>query len=109
MGIGAGYYFAAASVSVLILVVLAILPYGETIIERHNQSKTYSIQCLFSTDKRTKYEELMKQYKLKPRLIKEIKEGNDLSVTWQAQGHAGNHQQFIAFMMNDDTLKQFGY
>ena len=48
MGIGAGYYFPAASASILILFVLAVLPYFENIIERMNQSKVYSIACPFS-------------------------------------------------------------
>ena len=46
MGIGAGHYFASASGSILILIVLAILPYLERKIDRFNQSKIYSIQCV---------------------------------------------------------------
>lgn len=109
MGIGGGYYFASASASVLILFVLAVLPYFENVIDQINQLKVYSIQCDFADGKRAKYEQLLNQYKLKFRLSKEIKEGNSLSVTWQVQGHAKNHQQFIDEVMRDETVKRFEY
>ena len=109
MGIGAGYYFASASASVLILVVLAILPYFENMIDRFNQSKLYSIQFIFSEGKRVGYEQVLKQCNLKFRLAREVKEGNNLSVTWQVEGHAKNHAQFIAVIMKDETAKRFEY
>ncbi|OJV97509.1 MAG: magnesium transporter MgtC, partial [Sphingobacteriales bacterium 44-61] len=42
MGIGGGQYFIAAYASILILVVLAILPYVEDLIDRINQTRLYS-------------------------------------------------------------------
>ncbi|MBC7935065.1 MAG: hypothetical protein H7Y86_06870 [Rhizobacter sp.] len=74
----------------LILIVLAVLPYFENVIDRLNQSKVYSIQYDFADGKRGQYEQLLNQYKLKFRLSKEIKEENSLSVTWQVQGHEKN-------------------
>ena len=109
MGIGAGHYFASASASVLILVVLAILPYFENMIDQFNQSKVYSIQCDFSDGKRFQYEQLLKRYNLKFRLVKEIKQGEMLSANWQVQGHAKNHQQFIAAIMKDTSVTRFEY
>ncbi len=109
MGIGAGHYFASASASILILVVLAILPYLENLIDKFNQSKVYSIQCNFSDGKRVHYEQLLNRYQLKFKLAKEIKEGNNLSVTWQVQGHAKNHEQFVAAIVKDETVKRFEY
>jgi putative Mg2+ transporter-C (MgtC) family protein len=109
MGIGGGYYFASAIASVLILIVLAMLPYLERKIDQLNQSKTYSISAVFSVGKRIHYELLFKQYHLKFTLVKEIKEGNNLSVTWQVHGHIKNHSLFIAAMMKDETALRFEY
>lgn len=109
MGIGAGHYFAAACASVLILVVLAVLPYFENVIDKINQSKVYSVQCNFKEGGRVLYEDRLKQYKLRFKLVKEIKEGKNLFVTWQVQGHTKNHEQFIAAMMKDESVTRFEY
>ena len=109
MGIGAGYYSASAAASVFILVVLAVLPYIEKMIDKLNQIKVYTIEYNFSDERKVRYEELLKQYHLKYKLVKQVKEGNDLSVTWQVHGSAKNHEQFIASLMNDTAVKRFEY
>jgi len=109
MGIGSGYYWASAYASILILIVLAVLPRLETIIDKLNQSKTYTVSCVFSTDAKEQFETLFRQHALKCRAIGEIKNENDLSITWFSQGYAKNHQQFIKFMMNHPAVKRFEY
>jgi putative Mg2+ transporter-C (MgtC) family protein len=109
MGIGAGYYFASASASVLILIVLSVLPYLENIIDSLNQSKIYSIQCIFLEESRYQYEQVLIRCNLKFKLTKEIKEGDSLIINWQVQGHAKSHDQFIAAIMKDATIKRFEY
>lgn len=74
MGIGAGYYFVSAWTSILILIVLAVLPFIEGYIDRMNQSKVYYINCAFSEDARDRYELLLKQCNLKFKLLKQVKE-----------------------------------
>jgi hypothetical protein len=46
---------------------------------------------------------------LKFKAVKEIKSENELSFTWQVQGHAKNHQQFITDIVKDMTVKRFEY
>lgn len=109
MGIGGGYYFAAAYASFLIMVVLALLPFCERYIDSLNQIKEYSIKCnLFDTTP-LKIEQLLQVHHLKFRLIRQLKEENDLSGTWQAMGSAKNHKNFIADALKDKTIKRFGY
>ena len=109
MGIGAGYYFPAASASILILFVLAVLPYFENIIERLNQSKVYSIACPFSENTTTRYEEILKTHRLRYKLTKQLKENSLISITWETEGHAKSHESFIAEMMRDGFLEKFEY
>jgi putative Mg2+ transporter-C (MgtC) family protein len=109
MGIGAGYYLAAAAASILILVVLAVLPYLENVIDQLNQQKIYTIEFTYSNELKRQFEQLLKQCHLKYKLIRQVKEGNDLSVTWQAYGHAKNHEQFITAMMEDTAVKRVEY
>lgn len=109
MGIGSGHYFASASASVLILFVLAILPYCEKMIDRFNQSTEYSVHCLFSEEAKTPFEQLLNQNNLKYRLSKEVKEGNDLYITWQVYGHEKNHKKFVEAVMKNNSVLRFEY
>lgn len=109
MGIGGGYYFAAAYASFLIMVVLALLPFFERYIDSLNQIKEYSIKCNFFDDTTLKIEQLLKMHNLKFRLIRQLKEDNDLSGTWQVMGSAENHKKFIEDAMKDKTIIRFGY
>jgi len=109
MGIGAGYYFAAAAASVFVFIVLAILPYCEKWIDQWNQSKTYTIHCRFTGNAKEKFENLYRQYDLKFMTLRESKNEDDLSISWEVQGHVKSHQAFIAVVMNDITVKGFEY
>ena len=109
MGIGGGYYFAAAYASFFIMVVLALLPFLERYIDSLNQIKEYSIKCNLFDNTQIKIEQLLQLHHLKFRLIRQLKEDNDLSGTWQVMGSAKNHKNFIADAMKDKTIKRFGY
>jgi putative Mg2+ transporter-C (MgtC) family protein len=109
MGIGAGYYFASACACLLILIVLAILPFFEQLIDRLNQSKDYSITCVSSGKTALQFEQLMEQNHLKYTLTSFRRNGNDLSLRWSVQGRAENHNQFIAAILNDNSVQRFEY
>ncbi|MFI5185103.1 MAG: MgtC/SapB family protein [Chitinophagales bacterium] len=109
MGIGSGLYFGSACASVLILIVLSVLPFLENLIDQFNQSKEYTIECDFSGEKKNHYEKLLRQFNLRFKLVNQSKVGNDLSFTWQTQGHAKNHEQFITVMMEEASVKRFEY
>ena len=109
MGIGGGYYFAAAYASFLIMIVLALLPFCEKFIDSLNQTKEYAIKGDIVENMTFKIEQLLKLHHLKFRLIRQLKEGADISGTWQAIGSAENHKNFIAAVMKDESIKRFGY
>jgi putative Mg2+ transporter-C (MgtC) family protein len=109
MGIGGGYYFASASASIFILMVLAVLPYLENVIDQINQLKIYIIHCDYTENKKTEFEHLLKKYYLKFRLTKQVKEGVNLTFTWEVQGHSKNHAQFIEMLLNDESVKKIEY
>ena len=109
MGIGAGYYFASACASILILIVLSILPSIENVIDKLNQSRIYLIKCTYSENSVPQFEQLLKQNHLRYKLTNQVKEGNDLSTTWQVEGHAKNQQQFISAIVKYEMVKRFEY
>lgn len=109
MSIGAGHYFDAACASVLILIVLAILPYCEDLIDQWNQTKTYTITCGFGSGANDEHEKLIKQFGLRSKMVGQQKEGKTLTITRIIQGKAKGHQQFIDAMLNDTAVEKFEY
>ncbi|MFT3704847.1 MAG: MgtC/SapB family protein [Agriterribacter sp.] len=109
MGIGAGYYFAAACGCVLMLIVLAILPLVENIIDKSNQSKVYIIKYHFDDDMKTRSEHLLKEHHLKYKVSKQIKEGGEMCVSWVVQGHSKCHEAFAAAMLKENYILSFEY
>ncbi|MEI8073621.1 MAG: MgtC/SapB family protein [Bacteroidota bacterium] len=109
MGIGAGYYFAASCASVLIFLILAVLPFLENYIEFLNLARTYAITAPYAENLSTSYEEQFKLNGLKFRLVKHVKEEDVLLLVWETQGHAKNHEIYIAKMLDDNSLNKFEY
>lgn len=109
MAIGAGKYFMAGYASVLILIVLAILPAVEDMIDKLSQIKLYKVQCEYTAPARGDIEQLFKLHKLRHRLTRQVKEDNLLTLEWSVQGHKKNHQAFAEAMMNNTKIKRFEF
>jgi len=109
MGIGAGKYFAAGCASILILMVLALLPYLETVIDSRNQSKTYVIHCGFEANASALFEAMFRNSGLKTTLVNLVKDGQDLTLRWVAHGRARDHANFIQEALNSAVIQRFEY
>lgn len=109
MGIGTGHYFEAGCASLLILIVLALLPYVEDYVDRWNHSRTYIITCNYSPTAVSNYENVLKQSGLRYKLVSEVKNNSDLTLTWMVQGSDKKHRKFIADAMGDSTVRRFEY
>lgn len=109
MGIGAGRYISAACASILILFVLAILPYMERRIDRWNKPRTYQIKCEYKEDTIRILELMLKRAKLKYNLFSQTKDGKDVMMRWTAQGNVASHQRFVDELMQDEKIKYFDY
>ena len=109
MGIGTGYYFAAASASLLVIFVLAVLPYVENGIDKMSQAKTYIIQRTYADNIGHLYEDIMKQYQLKFKRTNQVKQRDIITITWDVRGRAKNHDAFCAIVSNDELVQRFEY
>ncbi len=109
MGIGAGYYFASACASILIFIVLALLPYLQTLIDNINQSKTYSVSCKFTRQTLHEFEESLTAHNLKYTLINQSRDNDEIKATWHVQGYSSNHRKFIDLMIDNNKLLHFSY
>ncbi len=109
MGIGAGYYFASAAASMLILVVLAILPMLEQKIDDFNQYRTYKVQCIYTETVKQHFKEVFRRSKLKYEMVNEVKEGDKMLLTWQAHGHVRQHEALADMLVKDALVERFEY
>lgn len=106
MGIGAGQYFASAFGSIIIIIVLALLPYVEDVIERTNRSMTYNITSGFTPTKKEVFAEEFAKHKLKARLVKEVKDNDELLLSFDAVGSMKNHERMIRELQGDGLIKK---
>ena len=109
MGIGAGYYFAAAIASSAVIFILALLPYLEKLIDKMNQLKVYTMQCTYSSEVIANIECKLAQYHLKFKMTKMIKEETVITIEFEAKGSVQLHQQFINAMLQDNCFHKFEY
>lgn len=109
MGIGAGYYWTSAAASVLIIFILAVLPYIENIIDRLNQTKNYSIRITGPGNKWQEYEKQMQQAGLKYKLVKQLKLADTITITWKVHGPAKSHERFASFLHEDASVQYFEF
>jgi len=104
MGIGAGYYFAAAVSSILMILILAILPYIERFIDELNQSKEYTIVIYYEKGSIKHIEQIFKDIDVKYRLIKIDKIGEKVSFEWEIQAHKKRHSILSERLMNNNLI-----
>ena len=107
MGIGAGHYFASACSSVLMILILAILPYIEKFIDELNQLKEYSITTAYTEDSIDKIESLFREIDVKYRLISIRKTAKQVDFEWEIQAHKTRHARLSALLMNNDLILEF--
>jgi putative Mg2+ transporter-C (MgtC) family protein len=109
MGIGAGYYFAAACASMLIIFVLAVLPYAENQIDKISQTRTYIIQTNYREGIVPYYEALLTEHKLRFKRTNLVKQGGIIIITLDVQGSAKNQDSFCIEVSKDELVQKFEY
>ncbi|RXK83677.1 MgtC/SapB family protein [Filimonas effusa] len=107
MGIGGGYYMAAAGASLLILAVLAILHSWENVIDKLNQVRVYSLECNYAPDALDYFEQLISSGQMKFKLLKQLKTSEKLLLVWEVQGHEKKHRKLATTLMNDPRVARF--
>ena len=107
MGIGAGYYFAAGYCSILMILILAILPYFEQFIDELNQSKEYSIVTLYNETSIHKIEKIFLESNVKYKLVNINKSGERVNLEWEIQAHKRKHEKLADALMKNNKILEF--
>ncbi|MFS2186194.1 putative Mg2+ transporter-C (MgtC) family protein [Mucilaginibacter sp. SG538B] len=109
MGIGAGYYLAAGFASIMILFILSVLPFFQKKIDYYNQSKTFYIKSPVSANGIMLCEDMMTAHKLKFRMIKRVKDGDYMLLTWQLHGPSVKMDLFINSISDIPVIEHFEF
>ena len=109
MGIGAGYYFASAAASLLFILVLTVLPYGEQLIDKLNLAKEYTIHCEYTDASIRQFQSILEENHLHPKLVKAVKDLPNITMVWQVHGKEKNHHAFVQKMLSDQQVQQFEF
>ncbi len=107
--VGNGNFLLAGVGTVLVFLSLSFLTNLEDIIERKNQVREYRLVTHFNKKNLWKFEEMMKQCKLKFRRNKQTLSGENLTGTWSVSGSEKRHQEFIDMIMNDPNVREFDF
>lgn len=107
MGIGAGYYFAAACSSIFMILTLAILPYLEQYIDTLNQAKKYSVLVTYQKDSIEKIEAVFSNYKINYRLVRAHKTEDKINLEWDIQAHKKLHMKLSQVLMENPDILEF--
>lgn len=109
MAVGGGYYFVSIGASIIILIILAVLPYLERLIDKLNQSKIYIINCENIPNQIEVIEMIFKENHLKFKLTSQIIETETLSIHWQVQGALKNHVNFVKIISTNKHIIRIEY
>lgn len=109
MGIGAGAYLPAAYASVLVIIVLAILPYAEKKIDLISQTRSYEIRVDYFEGAADIFENRMNTHRLLYRRTGVTRDGNLLTISWEVRGRAARHDAFCTELHTDPRIQYFAY
>ncbi len=109
MTVGAGYYLASAAGCLMVVSVLYAFTFLENWIERVNNIRNYSIVCEYEPETLYRYEELMKEHRLRFRRVKQKRLGTVISGSWIVSGSNENQRSFTETILKDPTVKEFDF
>jgi putative Mg2+ transporter-C (MgtC) family protein len=93
----------------MILFILSALPFFQKKIDYYNQSKTFYIKSPVSANGIMLCEDMMTAHKLKFRMIKRVKDGDYMLLTWQLHGPSVKMDLFINSISDIPVIEHFEF
>ena len=109
MGIGGGYYYITIIAAVLAIIALLVLTKMESLIDKVNENRTYKIVWHYKVESMGKYEEMLRNHKLKFKRTRQNKSGPQIMGIWVVDGRKKNHDAFIKEILHDDSVIEFEF
>jgi putative Mg2+ transporter-C (MgtC) family protein len=109
MTVGGGYYIASGVGCLMVVGVLYTFTFLEKWIEKVNEIRNYSIVCEFHAETLYRYEDMMKENRLRFKRIKQKRTGTEISGNWVVSGSNKNHTAFTEKILKDSSVKEFDF
>jgi putative Mg2+ transporter-C (MgtC) family protein len=109
MGIANGAYLIVFISTAIVMASLLVFTKLENVLDKANQSQTYTIVSVYKEDLLKEYEQLFKECHLHYKRIKRTKKENSLIGTWVVQGSEKNHNQFTQKILYHPSVKELEF
>jgi putative Mg2+ transporter-C (MgtC) family protein len=109
MGIANGEYLLVFISTVIVMAALLLFTKLEEVLDKANQSQTYTIVSEYKEDLLKEYEQLFKECHLHFKRIKRTKKEDSLIGIWIVQGSEKNHNEFTKKILYHPSVKAFEF
>jgi putative Mg2+ transporter-C (MgtC) family protein len=109
MGIANGEYLLVFISTVIVMAALLLFTKLEEVLDKANQSQTYTIVSEYKEDLLKEYEQLFKECHLQFKRIKRTKKEDSLIGIWIVQGSEKHHNEFTKKILYHPSVKAFEF
>ena len=109
MAIGAGELLFSGAVAAIILIVLWFFPHIEKLIEDIQIARTYEVTCKYDLEKYNALNNLFRNNKLIIGHHHLEKRGENMIISWDANGRASRHKNLFDQISNDAEIQDFSF
>ncbi len=107
MAAGAGHYWLGSVAAVAMLVVLSMLPSVQRWIDVYHQTRRYTFTVPLSDADTDYIPQQLQMYRLGCRRVSVLRNQENVTFVWQANGSAADHERFTQAMIKDPALLAF--
>jgi putative Mg2+ transporter-C (MgtC) family protein len=107
VAVGSGHEPLAVAAALMMLAVLAILPYGQRFIDKFNQARIYTITIDAGSGNEAQVEQCLSGFHLKYARQSISRSENLLHIAWRVHGKESDHEAFVAAMLKDQRVLRF--
>ncbi len=109
MGIADCYYTLVLVSTAIVLISLFLFLSVERLMDKINQAHRYKIVSKYSETLLPGYEKKFREFGLRHKRLKHVKNGGTLSGVWMLSGTKKAHKQFIEHMLKETAIESFEF
>ena len=109
MAAGFGHILLAISGTIITILVLVFLIKLQNKIDNYNHLRQYRIVCDYKQEILLHYENIFKQFNLKPERGRQTKTRTETTGEWMVRGKYKNHEKLIQCLLNDKEIIEFDF
>jgi putative Mg2+ transporter-C (MgtC) family protein len=109
MGIADGYYTLVLVSTAIVLISLFLFLNVERLMDKINQAHRYKIVSKYRETLLHDYEKTFREFGLRHKRLKHVKNGNTLTGVWMLSGTKKAHKRFIEHMLQETAIDSFEF